>query len=141
MIGRCVLKNFLEFLLLSRSLAWIYASINQNCKILYQTCGRGGTRTPSLVRERIYSPCGYQLPVTLPNLMILLQVIIKPVLVLVKLCAILHIIYLLTWRYYKFVNVGSAGVEHCNRQIITTGFQRHLSYRIGSRTICEDNPI
>lgn len=27
---RCVLKNLLEFLLLSRSLAWIYASINQN---------------------------------------------------------------------------------------------------------------
>lgn len=30
MIERCVLKNLLEFLLLSRSLAWIYASINQN---------------------------------------------------------------------------------------------------------------
>lgn len=87
---RCVLKNLLEFSLLSRSLAWIYASINQNCKIPRQMRGRRGTRTPSLVRERIYSPCGYQLPVTLPNLMILLQVIIKPVLVLVKLCAILH---------------------------------------------------
>ena len=30
MIERCVIKNLLEFLLLSRSLAWIYASINQN---------------------------------------------------------------------------------------------------------------
>ena len=93
---RCVLKNLLEFLRLSHSLAWIYASINQNCKIPRQMRGRRGTRTPSLVRERIYSPCGYQLPVTLPNLMILLQVIIKPILVLVKLCAILHIIYYLT---------------------------------------------
>ena len=103
MIGRCVkhtercgLINLLELLRLSHSLSWIYASINQNWKIQRQMRGGGGARTPSLARERIYRPCGYQLPVTLPNLMILLQVIIKPVLVLVKLCAILHIIYYLT---------------------------------------------
>lgn len=29
--------------------------------------GRRGTRTPSPFKERIYSPRGYQLPVTLPN--------------------------------------------------------------------------
>ena len=161
---RCVLKNLLEFLLLSRSLAWIYASINQNCKIPHQTCGRGGTRTPSLVRERIYSPCGYQLPVTLPKLMILLQVIIAPVVGLAKLYAILQKIksnvatnmfnHTFLFRRLMFFDkrifdsiifilhdVGSAGVEHCNRQIITTGFQRHPSYRMGSRATCEDNPI
>ena len=31
------------------------------------SCGSGSTRTTSPVKERIYSPCGYQLPVTLPN--------------------------------------------------------------------------
>ena len=29
--------------------------------------GRRGTRTPSPFKERIYSPRGYQLPVTLPK--------------------------------------------------------------------------
>ena len=31
-------------------------------------CGRRGTRTPSPFKERIYSPRGFQLPVTLPNM-------------------------------------------------------------------------
>ena len=35
------------------------------CKEL---CGIGSTRTTSPIKERIYSPCGYQLPVTLPKI-------------------------------------------------------------------------